>query len=287
MEFVWIILGVLAVLCILHVLVVGTHRRRAVYAPQIKHPYAHRGLYNAENPENSLSAFRRAVERGVGVELDVRLSADGEVVVFHDENLLRMTGVDRMIRTMTAAELAEVRLGKSEEGIPTFREVLALIDGKVPLLVEIKPARNVGELCRKTAALLAEYGGSYMIESFHPYVLHWFRRHRPDVARGQLSTHFTRADKGFYGLWVIQNLLFNFLTLPDFVAYNYRYRFCYAFLLCRFFYRPYTLAWTVRDEEGLKKSGSFDGIIYENLDEAILTAAGRLPEGVHDPEEEL
>ena len=225
MKYVWIVFGILAVFCILHVLVVGTHRRRAAYAPQIRHPYAHRGLYNAENPENSLSAFRRAVERGVGIELDVRLSADGEVVVFHDENLLRMTGVDRLIRTLTAEELAKIRLGESEEHIPTLREVLTLIGGRVPLLVEIKPARNVGELCQKTAALLEEYGGIYMIESFHPYVLHWFRRHRPNVARGQLSTHFTRADKGFYGLWAIQNLLFNFLTLPDFVAYNYRDRF--------------------------------------------------------------
>ena len=277
MTAVFITFGVILALFLLHILLLTTRRRRREAEAFMEFPYAHRGLHDKSTPENSLAAFLRAVEMGYGIELDVQLSADGEVMVFHDESLLRMTGCDASLYSKTREELLALSLGESEEKIPTFREVLALVDGRVPLLVEIKSDHVVLEVCRKTAELLDGYTGAYMIESFHPLAVNWFRKNRPSVVRGQLSATLFRHGKRIFSMFVVENLLLNFIARPDFVAFDYHHKNSYSFALCRFFHRPYTVSWTVKDVEGLQRSKRFDGVIFEDLTKDELAPAGRLP----------
>ena len=233
-----IALGIVFFLFLAHVFLLTTRHRRVETAAFMTSPYAHRGLHGGDLPENSLPAFCAAVACGFGIELDVQLSADGEVMVFHDESLLRMTGVDSSLYAKTKEELSALRLAGTEEKIPTLREVLALVDGKVPLLVEIKSDHAVLDVCAKTAEILDEYTGAYMIESFHPFAVNWFRKNRPHVVRGQLSANLFWHGKAALSLFVVENMLFNFLARPDFIAYDYHYKNSYSFLLCRFFHRP-------------------------------------------------
>ena len=151
--------------------------------------FAHRGLHSRDKsvPENSLEAFELASRAGYGIELDVQLSKDGQVVVFHDDDLKRVCGVDCRVDERTYAELTELRLCGTEYTVPLFTEVLATVRGRSPLIVELKRGRRNIELCEKTYALLAEYRGDVCIESFDPFIVAWFRFHAPELLRGQLT----------------------------------------------------------------------------------------------------
>ena len=217
--------------------------------------YAHRGLHGEGVPENSLAAFEKACAAGFGIELDVQLSADGEVMVFHDYTLVRMTGVEKKLCELTAEELGALRLVESDEKIPTLREVLTLVDGRVPLLVELKGENGNISLCPKVAELLSEYRGPYCIESFNPLLLRAMRREMPDVFYGLLYTDLWREKKGQKKRTLLDVLLsvmaFNFLAKPNFIAYkeNYRENFCVH--LATKFYRAPRFVWTVRSKENL------------------------------------
>ncbi len=265
MKVLFWLLFVLVCLVLFYLFLLTPRRRRKEAEPFMEIAYAHRGLFGKEKdvPENSLFAFRRAVETGVGIELDVQLSADGEVMVFHDEHLLRMTGVDASVYEKDVAFLQTLALGESQETIPTLQEVLKLVDGKVPLLIEIKSDHAWREVCEKTALLLDAYAGAYMVESFHPFVVAWFRQNRPCVVRGQLSARLWK-EKHMRTIshFIVQNLLLNFYARPDFVAYDVRDRGALSFRLTKLF-RPYTLAWTVRDGADYKNARRFDSVIFE------------------------
>ena len=157
-----------------------------------KWDFAHRGLWDMEEgiPENSLPAFQRAAERGFAIELDVHLTADGELAVFHDDTLTRMCGKDAVIESMTYQQLTEYRLKDTNYGIPRLSEVLALVKGRVPLLIELKlPSRDL-HLCPRLLEELQDYKGRYLIESFNPFGLRWFRKHCPHILRGQLAARY-------------------------------------------------------------------------------------------------
>lgn len=186
--------------------------------------YAHRGLHSEDKsiPENSLAAFRLAAENGYGIELDVHLSADGKVFVFHDDTLDRVCGVSGNVEEKTYEELSALRLCGTEEKIPLFSEVLAAIDGCGPLIVEIKAGKHNEELCRKTYELLKSYKGVYCIESFHPAVVRWFMKNAPEVFRGQLATTPERYGKNLnrFLAFALGNSLSNFSCRPQFIAYD-------------------------------------------------------------------
>ena len=196
-------------------------------APFAKRTYAHRGLYKQDQsvPENSMTAFAKALEAGYGIELDLQLSRDGEVVVFHDETLKRLCGVDRPVGDLTFEELKELRLCETDETIPAFKDVLDLVAGRVPLIVEFKSigVRN-DELCEKAFALLDAYDGLYMVESFDPRLVRWFRLNRPDVLRGQLAgppaSYRYKDNMPVWGPTMFGNCLFNFWGRPQFIAYE-------------------------------------------------------------------
>lgn len=191
-------------------------------APFIRRNFAHRGLHTEDKsiPENSLAAFEAAAVRGYGIELDVQLSKDGQVVVFHDDTLNRVCGVDARVDEMTYEELQTLRLCETEYTIPLFSEVLACVDGRGPLIVELKTGKRNRELCEKTYALLKAYAGDYCIESFHPAMVAWFRFHAREVLRGQLAGPALERFNGKNTIMHIAgNCMLNFIGRPQFIAY--------------------------------------------------------------------
>lgn len=147
--------------------------------------FAHRGLHGGGVPENSLAAFRLAGEAGYGVELDVRLDGDGNVRVFHDAGLLRMTGYDGDFERTPSSVINRLRLSGTAERIPLFSDALKALEG-VPLLVELKRTGSFAALCAKTLALLSGRSGGFAVESFDPRIPAWFHLHAPEITRGQL-----------------------------------------------------------------------------------------------------
>ena len=187
--------------------------------------YAHRGLYDNLHgvPENSLPAFRAAAEKGYGVELDVQLSSDGQVVVFHDDTLDRVCGVHGNVIDYSLAELRQMKLLDTEETIPLFTEVLdVLSQGAGPVIVELKSGKRNNELCEKTRELLRGYSGVYCVESFDPGIVNWFRKNAPEIIRGQLAMPADHYAAGTNPLLarLLAGCRFSFLNRPDFIAYQ-------------------------------------------------------------------
>ena len=185
--------------------------------------FAHRGLHSRDHsvPENSIPAFRLAAREGYGVELDVHLSRDGQVVVFHDDTLERVCGVSGRVEDYTFQELQQFRLSGTEERIPLFSEVLEVIRGRGPIILELKDGPNNRELCRKTLALLDNYRGSVCIESFNPLMVAWFRFHAGDLVRGQLAMPAKGYGKMKKPLpFILSHCLMNFIARPQFIAYQ-------------------------------------------------------------------
>ena len=186
--------------------------------------FAHRGLYTADQtvPENSIPAFDAAARAGYGIELDIQLTADGQIVVFHDDNLKRMCGIDKDVVELTLDELQTLRLAGTKEKIPLFSDVLATVKGRVPLIVELKNTRHGAQLCQKALELLRKYCGEFCIESFNPYIVRWFRFYAPDIYRGQLVSTFGKMKKELGGItaFVLSNVLLNTAARPQFIAYD-------------------------------------------------------------------
>ncbi len=217
-------LGAAAVALPLFVLAPGAATKRQK-SPFYGLNFAYRGLHSRDKtvPENSLEAFRLAAEAGYGMELDVQLSKDGQVVVFHDDTLDRVCGVPGRVDERTFEELQQLRLCGTAHRIPLFSEVLEVVRGRGPLIVELKNGRRNKELCEKTYALLEGYRGEACVESFNPMIVFWFRRHGRDLVRGQLAAPVQEYVKD--GLsrstgFVLSRTLLNFLARPQFIAYR-------------------------------------------------------------------
>lgn len=228
--------------------------------------YAHRGLHNDEIPENSMAAFRRAVEGGFGIELDVRLSKDGELVVFHDDSMERMVGCHGSTTDYTADELSKMSLAGTEEGIPTLAQVLELVDGRVPLLIEIKEQAVEKDVSVALAMMIRSYHGPYIVESFNPLSLRRFAKVNSKVPRGILSQGYLKYPEYRAPLYfMLQFLLLNRLCRPSFVAFNKNHaKKNLSFILARLMGAA-TFAWTVKSEDEEKKAfvNGFDTVIFE------------------------
>ncbi len=253
---IYIILIILSALFLLYCLFIMPRMfNRADRKPFMGHYYAHRGFHNNESeaPENSLPAFRKAVEKGYGIELDVQLTKDEKVVVFHDSNLKRVCEEDAPVNSKTYAELCELTLCSSNEHIPLFEEVLKTIDGKVPMIVEIKMVDSKTRICELANELLLGYKGIYCVESFHPAAVRWFGKHRPELLRGQLSSDFGKDDgkPESFGKFMVHFLLTDLMCRPDFIAYSCDHPNNFSFMLTKFF-GALAVAWTVKTPEMLK-----------------------------------
>lgn len=231
---------------------------------------AHRGLFDNRSsaPENSIPAFKKAVENGYGIELDVQLTSDHQLVVFHDETLKRMCGVERILHKCTFSELQLYTLAESEEKIPLFEDVLKIIDGKVPLIVEVKSEGDWKETTKVMAEMMDDYQGVYCMESFHPFAVEWFRKNRPNIIRGQLSTNYFKDEikRKWYERFVLTNLMLNFKSKPDFIAYNHLWRNQWGYRLCRKFFDVENVAWTIKNSDELRKAEEvFQIIIFDSF----------------------
>ena len=229
--------------------------------------YAHRGLYDNEHgvPENSLPAFRAAAEKGYGVELDVQLSSDGYVVVFHDDTLDRVCGVHGNVIDFSLAELRNMRLLDSDETLPLFTEVLDVLrQGAGPVIVELKSGPRNDELCEKTRDLLRPYPGVYCVESFDPSIVNWFRKNAPELIRGQLAQPAECYAPGLsrFMTRMLAGCRFSFLNRPDFIAYKVGPRPKRVLRMCR--KNILLVGWTSHDYA--KDAKENDSVIFEYCD---------------------
>ena len=259
---------VLAVLAVIYVFLVaprmfGKPDRSALMGVH----YAHRGLFDNDSdaPENSLNAMRKAVEAGYGIEFDIQLSKDDVPVIFHDASLKRMCGVDGKVWDYTLEELQKMKLANSNETIPTLEQVLGVVDGKVPLIIEYKMDRVDTKVCELGNAILEKYNGVYCMESFHPFAVKWYRDNRPDVIRGQLSQDFSKTDYKGIQYWAMTHLLLNFLTRPDFIAYNHKDKDIFSRRLCAQL-GALSVAWTIKNREQYEEAKPyFDLVIFDSF----------------------
>lgn len=235
----------------------------------LKYRYAHRGLH--EKPviaENSMTAFERAVIRGYGIELDVHLTADNRLAVIHDASLLRTCGKDVMINEITMTKAKSCHLEESRDGIPELREVLDMVAGRIPLIIELKTdGANRESLCRRTLRELEKYDGPFCVESFDPMAVRWFKKNRPHIVRGQLAGRIKDEGGKMNPLcdYMLRHLWVNLVSDPDFVAYRFEDRECKALKKYdgpRFF-------WTIKKYEDLRTAEALGAAaIFERFDPA-------------------
>ncbi len=262
------ILLVLVLLFVVWLLLLRCRSRGRGWKKLLGRRYAHRGWHDKPAiPENSLPAFRRALDRGWGAELDVHLLRDGTLAVFHDSDLRRCTGEAGNIEDLDREGLSRLRLEGTEEPVPLFDEVLALFEGKAPLIIELKSHEgNYKALTEAVIARLDRYRGDFCVESFDPRALAWFKRHAPAVVRGQLSTNMRDAKLNPVTKFLLQNLLMNFLGRPQFIAYEQEFIQNMPFRHCVTWFGAIPCAWTVTDQntfDNLSKSISM--IIFEKF----------------------
>lgn len=295
MSFIIALLRVVAVLLVIYLLLIMPRlANRPERRTHTEFMYAHRGLHDntSDHPENSMAAFKRAVDAGYGIELDVQLTKDNVPVVFHDFTLERIARYDKgcvpegvtpdengeypvkgSVDDYTYEELQSFHLLSSGERIPRFEDFLKLVEGRVPLVVEFKVrTSNISMspmVCVLSWELLKDYKGIYCIESFHPFALVWFRRNHPEIFRGQLSEEFYRDNPGLFKspvYFVLAMLMFNILTAPDFIAYNHKHAGNLSLVLCHRLYRLTAAAWTIKSEEELKEASKhFDMYIFDSF----------------------
>lgn len=263
---IWTILA-LVLLCALYVFLILPQLPRRDISHLMGYDYAHRGLWDDALPENSLPAFAKAAEMGFGIELDVQLTADGQMVVFHDDDLSRMCGVQSDIHDCTLDELRRLRLNGTDCTLPTFAEVLAAVSGRVPLIVEIKTGPRVVELCEKVHAALGSYAGAYCIESFDPRATAWWRKNAPEIIRGTLAHSLGMVPRGerSFRIYALSTLMQNVIARPDFIAYGHEADRNLPMALMRRI-RPTLVAWTIRSQADMDRlRGRYDLQIFERF----------------------
>ena len=245
MIIVWILLSLAA----LYAFLIAPRLPRRPLGDLAGWDYAHRGLWNGTLPENSLSAFRNAVSHGFGMEMDVHITRDDQLVVFHDDDLKRMCGDSRRVSECTLAELQSLTLLDTQERIPTFDAFLTTVNGRTPLIIELKSDSRIDRLCELVSERLKGYSGVYCIESFDPRAVRWWRIHRPEIIRGQLAYGLVKPYRGRKTAQerMMASLIVNCLGRPDFIAFEANTDHSIPVRAVRLF-RPHMVAWTVRSQ---------------------------------------
>lgn len=234
-------------------------------------PIAHRGLFTDKIPENSISAFKNAVKNKLPIELDVTCLVDGVPVIFHDEKLARMTGKDGFISNCSYADISKLTLLGTKEKIPTLKEALDAIDGKVPVLIEIKNYSKVGAVEKSIWKVLQNYKGEYAVESFNPYTLEWFKKNAPKVKRGQLASFFKNKEIAGIKRFSLKRMLLNKkISEPNFIVYS-------AEDMPNKYVKKYygvmpVLAYTIKNEdEEIRMRDYCDNFIFDSYTPLILS----------------
>ena len=221
-------------------------------------PIAHRGLWSGDLIENSLPAFQNAVDNGYAIEIDLYSTKDGEIVCFHDLTLSRMTEKSGFIYDRTIDQLKSLPLLNSKEKIPTLKEVLRLVDGKVPLLIEFKDQPD-NSYIERAVNILKNYKGEFAVQAFNPLYLRKIKKLAPEFIRGILGTHTPPKSCNLLTRHVVKKLSLNFLIKPDFISYNH------LGLPIKNKKKLPTLAWTVTNKKDAERAKKFaNNVIFEN-----------------------
>lgn len=219
---------------------------------------AHRGCFNDKHQENTLSSFERAIIYNYAIELDIHLLKDNNIIVYHDNNLKRLTGIDKNINDCTYDEIRKIK----DISIPLLKEVLELVAGKVPILIEYKYDTKVGNLEKESAKLLDSYKGEFAIQSFNPLTILWFKLNRPNYVRGQLISNI--YPKNFFIRHILSNMVTNFITKPDYIGANLVMLKNKKMIKIRDNY--IVLGYTIKKKEDLLKYANYaDNFICDNL----------------------
>lgn len=231
--------------------------------------YAHRGFHDNKGQavENSILAIQNAVDNNYGIEFDVQITKDHIPVVFHDDNMKRLVGVDSTIDSYTYEELLNFTILDSQEKIPKLEDLLGIVDGKVPLIIEYKLSASTDTtICDVVDPYLKSYKGLYCIESFNPLILKWYRKNRPEVARGQLSLNYRKSGFDSIKYFPLTALLFNFRTRPDFIAFNYKDRDNLSLKILKTIYNLPMVAYTIKTQADYDNNDDFfDLLIFEGF----------------------
>ena len=218
---------------------------------------AHRGIHT-KYPENSIKAFKEALKYNYIIEFDVHLLKDNTIVVFHDDNLRRMTGKNKKLNECTYEDIKNIKLLNTNNYIPKLEDVLELINGKVPIIVETKYDRSPGLLEQELVKRLDNYNGQFCVKSFSPLSIRWFRKNRPSYIRGLL---IGMKRKTFFDK-LIHTRLITFFTKQDFISCNYRL--CNNKNIIRHKKKRPVIAWTIRNNQNyLKYKDKFDSLIVD------------------------
>ena len=228
----------------------------------------HRGFHNDNSscPENSMRAFEIAAQKGLAIELDVQLLTDGEIAVFHDSSALRMTGVDRLIVNCEAHQIRKMRLLDSDQTVPLLDDVIDLVRGEVPLLIEMKGFGSMGLFEKTIVKKLKGYGGPFALQSFNPRVLLWLKMRSPHIPRGQVSGSLEDVKLAWHRKVLVRNLLTNGFTRPHFISYEAA---CIPNMkrVRALRTKMPVIGWTVRSLEQYKRVKRYcDNIIFEGFD---------------------
>ena len=180
---------------------------------------AHRGLWGGAVPENSTASFKAAIQAGFAIETDVHLTADGQLIVHHDSNTLRQTGVKHEITETDLATLKTLFLDGTQEKLITLSELLEILNGQIPLMLEIKAnMTNSKEIAQAVHVIMKDYKGEFAVQAFNPLAVKWFKKNEPSWLRGQLSCSY--SDQKGFAFYLGKTLFFNRMTKPDFVDYD-------------------------------------------------------------------
>ena len=230
-------------------------------------PIAHRGLHDISRqiPENSMQAFMGAVDHGFSIELDIRRTSDNQIVVFHDSNLLRLTGSNQHIEALPFQSIRDLRINNIEYRIPLFEDVLKTVAGKVPILVDIKNEKTAGVFESKIYEIIRTYSGKFAIESFNPHTLQWFKNNAPGILRGRVGMDPHADNFRFLRRYLVGRYLKDPVGSPDFLAYDIRCRPYWAVQ----FHRSKgaaILGWTAKNEKQMTACGKyFDNLMFEGF----------------------
>ena len=207
---------------------------------------AHRGVHNPQIPENTLPAFVKSVDKNYIIELDIHILKDNTIVIYHDHNLKKLTGVNKVIETLSYAQLSKIKI-KKKYTIPTLEQVIHIVDGKVPLLIEVKDVNNNPKFEEEIVKILDNYKGEFAIQSMNPFVIDWFYKNRKD--------------------YVIGLIIFNELNYNIVKKYTKKIDFISVYKKqLPFKINKLVLGWTIRNEKELNKYKDLcDNLICENI----------------------
>lgn len=229
---------------------------------------AHRGLHDKNIPENTISSFKKAINNNYIIELDVHVLKDNKVVVFHDDNLIRACNINKKIKDMTYDELKNLKLFNTIEHIPLLEDVLKMVNGRVPIIIELKTDVRVPKLENEVLKILKNYHGVFAIQSFNPLSIYYIKKKNPDIIIGQLVSDFKNNKMNFIKKFILKKMIFNILIHPDFISCNLNYLSSNKIKkLCK---NKIILGWTVRNINQYEDYKELcDNVIFENISEIL------------------